>query len=413
MKHFLQYWKNYSSSAELGTPLLFSASNQFPKRNVSKGDSLWLVTLIEGRLTLLGHFQIDSVIGQAEAQRLLGPSIYLASTYAIPARGEERPIVEVDIQHHADHLRFLGNSVKLSFHDPEITDGKQLQSLRQLTDESVRLLSLSLGIQAADSEGVRSTAKRRNPSWSRDELILALDLYFKHNPATISQNHPSVTELSATLNSLGMRLRRIENGKFRNDNGVYMKLCNFLRFDPSYTGSGLTRGGKLEEEVWSEYSQNKNQLVAIARGIVAELTDETSWVSDEIADPDETEFSEGSLLFRAHLRRERNRKLVKRAKELAKRKSPDLLCEICGFSFVCVYGPLGENYIECHHTVPVSSMKPGDKTKLSDIALLCSNCHRMVHRRKKWLSLQELRTILAAQTESRPVPRHTRARTTC
>jgi len=40
-----------------------------------------------------------------------------------------------------------------------------------------------------------------------------------------------------------------------------MKLSNFLRFDDSYAGSGLTHGGKLEEEVWNEFASEMMAVV--------------------------------------------------------------------------------------------------------------------------------------------------------
>ena len=42
----------------------------------------------------------------------------------------------------------------------------------------------------------------RNPPWTRDELILALDLYFKVNPLHTSGNHPEIKSLSVLLNKL-------------------------------------------------------------------------------------------------------------------------------------------------------------------------------------------------------------------
>ena len=50
MRHFLQYWKNYNSAKERGTPLDFAASAQF--KNLMPGDSLWIVALQEHKLTL-------------------------------------------------------------------------------------------------------------------------------------------------------------------------------------------------------------------------------------------------------------------------------------------------------------------------------------------------------------------------
>ena len=89
----------------------------------------------------------------------------------------------------------------------------------------------------------------RNPPWTRDELILTLDMYFQQGPSHISASHPTVTSLSESLNRLPVHSVRPDAERFRNANGVYMKLSNFLRFDDSYAGSGLTHGGKLEEEV--------------------------------------------------------------------------------------------------------------------------------------------------------------------
>ena len=105
-----------------------------------------------------------------------------------------------------------------------------------------------------------SNKQKRNPKWSREELILALDLYFRHSPSTISQDHESVIELSNFLDRLGKLRGQTKDDKFRNTNGVYMKLCNFLRFDPSYSGTGLQRGGKLEEEIWKEFAESRSKL---------------------------------------------------------------------------------------------------------------------------------------------------------
>jgi len=59
------------------------------------------------------------------------------------------------------------------------------------------------------------------------------------------------------------------------------------------------------------------------------------------------------------------------------------------------YGDHGDGFIECHHTKPVSELQVGEKTKLSDLALVCSNCHRMIHRKRPWLSVDGIRTLLS------------------
>jgi 5-methylcytosine-specific restriction protein A len=235
----------------------------------------------------------------------------------------------------------------------------------------------------------------RNPPWQRDELILALDLYFKHNPNHIGKNHPEVVALSKVLNALPIHADRPDAAKFRNPNGVYMKLCNFLPRDKTYTGAGLRRGNALEQKVWDEFAADKNSLALTAEAIKARLKAAATQEKTAEAEDDEEEFSEGRVLFRAHRSRERNRTLVKKAKALALKKYGKLACEVCSFDFAARYGKLGADYIECHHVVPISQIAPGAKTKVADLCLLCSNCHRMVHKRRPWLAVGELKALLA------------------
>ena len=55
-------------------------------------------------------------------------------------------------------------------------------------------------------------------------------------------------------------------------------------------------------------------------------------------------------------------------------------CKACGFSFTERYGELGHNYIEVHHLVPISVMiDPGLVNPKTDMTVLCSNCHSMIH----------------------------------
>lgn len=94
---------------------------------------------------------------------------------------------------------------------------------------------------------------KRNPKWTRDELILALDLYFKYSPLKLNKSSKEVIELSEILNMLSDDIDKTDQDKFRNPNGVYMKLCNFLRLDPSYDGQGLSRG-KSSNRKWFLFS---------------------------------------------------------------------------------------------------------------------------------------------------------------
>lgn len=109
---------------------------------------------------------------------------------------------------------------------------------------------------------------------------------------------------------------------------------------------------------------------------------------------EDDEFSEGKILLKKHLQRERNVKLIEIAKKKFIEKHGHLYCEICGFNFEKTYGELGKKYIEAHHIKPVSQMAENEKTSIDDIVMVCSNCHSMIHRKKPWLIIDKIKEIL-------------------
>lgn len=78
-------------------------------------------------------------------------------------------------------------------------------------------------------------APKRNPFWTRDQVILALDLYVKHGGRDPGAGHPDVVEVSALLRQMAT-----EEGldTYRNPSGVIMKMMNFRSVDPAFTSKG-------------------------------------------------------------------------------------------------------------------------------------------------------------------------------
>lgn len=103
---------------------------------------------------------------------------------------------------------------------------------------------------------------------------------------------------------------------------------------------------------------------------------------------------EGKILMVKHRRIERNRSIVNAAKSERLKIDPLLRCEVCGFSFVQTYGKIGQNFIEAHHKVPLSELFSITTTQISDFAMVCSNCHRMLHSCSPALSVEELKGLL-------------------
>lgn len=92
------------------------------------------------------------------------------------------------------------------------------------------------------------------------------------------------------------------------------------------------------------------------------------------------EAPEGRVLLRKHFARERDRRLVESKRNEALRTFGKLSCEVCNLDFTALYGDLGSGVIECHHTKPIATLSSGYKTHIDDLALICANCHRVLHK---------------------------------
>jgi putative restriction endonuclease len=85
--------------------------------------------------------------------------------------------------------------------------------------------------------------------WTRNELLLAFNLYCKTPFGQIDQKNPFIIELGELIN--------------RSPSSVSWKLANFARLDPTIRARGLSgasHGSKGEEEIWNEFNNNWAQL---------------------------------------------------------------------------------------------------------------------------------------------------------
>ena len=105
----------------------------------------------------------------------------------------------------------------------------------------------------------------RNPRWAEEELVLALDLYVRSG--LLDDTDPAVVELSRVLNALEIHSERPDADRFRNPNGVALKLANFAALDDNYHGRGMTSYSKLDAEVWHRYESRRDALAADASAI--------------------------------------------------------------------------------------------------------------------------------------------------
>lgn len=227
-------------------------------------------------------------------------------------------------------------------------------------------------------------------AWLPDELILALDLYFQKGP---NPGAEAAQELSEVLRAIPIEPERTEDPKFRSPQSITYKLQNFVAVDPTRPTQGFSHGGKLDAEIFERFSQDPEELHEVAAAIRANLGS----ISPEEAEEKEEsveEAEEGQVLTRLHRKRERSAKLRRAKKKKVEQATGRLACEACDLDFGERYGARGKGFIECHHIVPLHTLKPNQRTKIDDLALLCPNCHRILHMRKPWLTVEAVKDLV-------------------
>lgn len=69
-------------------------------------------------------------------------------------------------------------------------------------------------------------------------------------------------------------------------------------------------------------------------------------------------------------------------------------CFVCGFNFFETYGEIGRQFIHVHHINPLSQIGEQSVNPITDLVPVCPNCHCMIHRDKKHITIEELKQIL-------------------
>lgn len=227
---------------------------------------------------------------------------------------------------------------------------------------------------------------RQLPKWSKDERVLALDLYLRTRGRANSVTMAEIEALSESMHRLRIwPLEVRQHPKFRTADSVGLKLANFAGIDPAYPGKGMPNRSKGDVETWNKWAHRPAELHALAMQIL-----EVGTAEDLTEDPDpedDFEADEGAALYRKHRRLERNRTLVRRKKKQVLSATGALACEVCGFNSKESYGV--EWVIDVHHTVPLHQIGKS-RTRLSDLALVCPTCHRTIHAHKPFITPAEL-----------------------
>jgi putative restriction endonuclease len=97
--------------------------------------------------------------------------------------------------------------------------------------------------------------------WTKDELLLAINLYSKLTFGQLHSRNPHIIDLA---NMIG-----------RTPSSVAMKLTNFASLDPNLKQKGMDRVSNLDREVWNEYTEHWGELFFEGEKLLAKKKDTT------------------------------------------------------------------------------------------------------------------------------------------
>src|SRR2546425_8716669 len=134
-RHFVQYWKPRQVDSEVATGQSLQHSGSEQLNRVTAGSIVWVVTVRpQGQLHLVGRLVVGEIISYEEAKKRFGSNVWEARYQAIAQQGTEEPINEVSLMRIAKGLRFVSTTHRDRLDiDGGRVDGKQLQSIRELT----------------------------------------------------------------------------------------------------------------------------------------------------------------------------------------------------------------------------------------------------------------------------------------
>lgn len=238
--------------------------------------------------------------------------------------------------------------------------------------------------------------RKGKSSYTESELILPALVYLRkaRTPKTTSS---LITYLQDLLRPSGHDAAIIPG---RQDTYFSQKVRNLKSHD-SLERMGLAT---YQEGSWAITDAGRRFLDANLT-TVNYLVDQ-GFKPTRISRKDEYDYSkmvieEGMVVVRETENRKRSDKL--RALAVAQFKSKHkgkVFCTVCGFNFHDTYGIQGKDFIEAHHTEPIHEKDMRGEAALvrevlPKIALVCSNCHRMIHRKKgEMLSVKRLKDIV-------------------
>lgn len=219
-----------------------------------------------------------------------------------------------------------------------------------------------------------------NAPFTRDEVILALDVLYSAGEDNLSPRSELIAGLSELLNLLPIYPKEKRPDNFRNCVGVSHQIERFKE------GYSIERKkwnvGTIFFEVDAEYTGRHNELHSIAQSIRRNLSYFNQFPFGGVLEQDG--FPEGALLSHLH-----------RLIELrdGQKISLEERCAVCQLEPEIIYKSCG-SLLQNHLMIPPAELDGGKKYSAGQFMTLCPNCHAALHRFRPWLQKENCEELL-------------------
>jgi 5-methylcytosine-specific restriction protein A len=228
---------------------------------------------------------------------------------------------------------------------------------------------------------IRGEKMRAN--WTRDEVILGLDVLFSVDITALTLDSTVIVDLSELLRRLPIIPAKDREEYFRNPAGVRRQLLTFAwslkkEIKAAHVGGQFYR-------VYYEYKNNLDELHRIAQAI---RRCESATLSMQFGDTSEANgFPEGAIL--SHIHRNIEGKYTEKCRDTLTE------CEVCGLRPTGIYVGMGNGSIlGKHFLVPPTELDPEAKQDAADFITVCPNCHQSLHIIRPWRGRKDCESIL-------------------
>lgn len=192
-------------------------------------------------------------------------------------------------------------------------------------------------------------------------------IYSEKNNISIKQLHPFIY---STSNQLSNNFTKTSDPQ----NESELKVVNDLSESLSVKNNSQGNVTKKEKEIIDTQTIGKELEIDDNELITIELSEEEGILKE--------------VKTKTYSRSKKNRELAL--------KIHGRTCIVCNFNFDKTYGKeISDGFIHIHHTKPLHKNGVNKPNIITDLVPLCSNCHSMVHRTQKELSIGELRKAIS------------------